>query len=64
MRDLVLRRHDNARRAISRPIGVPILIACLVSAHLADGYLVEAPFKRVVEESSSDSGLGRELAPP
>ena len=32
-------------------IGVPILIACLVSAHLAAGYLSEAPFKRLVEES-------------
>lgn len=32
-------------------IGVPILIVCLFSAHLAAGYLSEAPFKRLVEES-------------
>ena len=32
-------------------IGVPILIACLISAHLSGGYLVETPFKRLVEES-------------
>jgi hypothetical protein len=32
-------------------IGVPILIACLVSAHLAAGYFTEAPFRRLVEES-------------
>jgi hypothetical protein len=32
-------------------IGVPVLVACLVSAHLAAGYLSEAPFKRLVEES-------------
>ena len=32
-------------------IGVPILIACLVSAHFAGGYLIETPFKRLVEES-------------
>jgi hypothetical protein len=32
-------------------IGVSILIVCLVSAHLAGGYLIETPFKRLVEES-------------
>lgn len=32
-------------------IGVPILIVCLVAAHLAAGYLIETTFKRVVEES-------------
>ena len=32
-------------------IGVPILIVCLVAAHLAAGYLIETPFKRLVEES-------------
>jgi hypothetical protein len=37
------------RRSLA--IGVPILIACLVSAHLAAGYLIEIPFKRLVEES-------------
>ena len=32
-------------------IGVSILIVCLVSAHLIGGYLIETPFKRLVEES-------------
>jgi len=32
-------------------IGVPILTMCLVAAHLAAGYLIETPFKRLVEES-------------
>lgn len=32
-------------------IGVSILIVCLVSAHLAGGYLIETPFERLVEES-------------
>jgi hypothetical protein len=32
-------------------IGVTILIICLVSAHLAGGYLKESPIKRLVEES-------------
>jgi hypothetical protein len=37
------------RRSLA--IGIPILVACLVLAHLAAGYLVETPFKRLVEES-------------
>ena len=37
------------RRSLA--IGVPILIVCLFSAHLTAGYLAEAPFKRMVEES-------------
>jgi hypothetical protein len=37
------------RRSLA--IGVPILIACLGAAHLTAGYLSEAPFKRLVEES-------------
>lgn len=32
-------------------IGVSILVACLLTAHFAGGYLVETPFKRLVEES-------------
>jgi hypothetical protein len=32
-------------------IGVSILIVCLVSAHFAGGYLIETPFRRLVEES-------------
>jgi hypothetical protein len=32
-------------------IGVSILVACLSLAHLAGGYLVDTPFKRLVEES-------------
>lgn len=37
------------RRSLS--VGVTILIACLLSAHFAAGYLIEAPFRRLVEES-------------
>jgi hypothetical protein len=37
------------RRSLA--IGVPILIVCLLSAQLVAGYLAEAPFRRVVEES-------------
>ncbi|ABQ35534.1 hypothetical protein [Bradyrhizobium sp. BTAi1] len=37
------------RRSLS--VGVTILIACLLLAHLAAGYLSEAPFRRLVEES-------------
>jgi hypothetical protein len=36
---------------LSLAIGVPILVACLVSAHLASGFLTESPIKRLVEES-------------
>ena len=32
-------------------IGVSILIVCLLSAHLAAGYLSGSPFARLVEES-------------
>jgi hypothetical protein len=32
-------------------IGVIVLIACFIAAHLAGGYLIEAPLKRLVEES-------------
>jgi ABC-type spermidine/putrescine transport system permease subunit I len=37
------------RRSLA--IGVGLLIVCLVLAHLVAGYLVEAPFQRLVEES-------------
>ena len=37
------------RRSLA--IGTAILITCLVLAHLATGYLVDAPFRRLVEES-------------
>lgn len=37
------------RRSLA--IGVPILIACLVSAHLVSGILIETPFRRLAEES-------------
>jgi hypothetical protein len=37
------------RRSLT--IGVAILIVCLALAHLATGYLVDAPFQRLVEES-------------
>jgi hypothetical protein len=36
------------RRSLS--IGVVVLVACLVASHLAGG-MIEAPFKRLVEES-------------
>jgi hypothetical protein len=32
-------------------IGVTILVICLLSAHLAGGYLIESPLRRLVEES-------------
>lgn len=32
-------------------IGISILVACLLAAHLAAGYLIESPFRRLVEES-------------
>jgi hypothetical protein len=37
------------RRSLA--IGIPILVACLVSARLAAGYLIENPVQRLVEES-------------
>jgi hypothetical protein len=37
------------RRSLT--IGVLVLIVCFVAAHFAGGFLVEAPFKRLVEES-------------
>jgi hypothetical protein len=32
-------------------IGASILIVCLLSAHFAGGYLIDSPFRRLVEES-------------
>jgi hypothetical protein len=32
-------------------IGIIVLIACFVAAHFVGGFLIEAPFKRLVEES-------------
>ncbi|NVN86003.1 MAG: hypothetical protein HXX15_07915 [Rhodopseudomonas sp.] len=32
-------------------IGISILIVCLALAHLAGGYLIDSPFRRLVEES-------------
>lgn len=37
------------RRSLA--IGIPILVACFVSARLAAGYLIENPVQRLVEES-------------
>ncbi len=37
------------RRALA--IGIPILVACLLSARFVAGYLVENPVQRLVEES-------------
>lgn len=37
------------RRSLA--IGVPILVACLMSAHFAVGVFFEEPFKRLAEES-------------
>lgn len=36
---------------LSLAIGVPILVTCLISSHLASGFLTESPIKRLVEES-------------
>ncbi len=50
----VLQRDLNEHFRVGRRslgIGVPILIACLMSAHFVGGFLFEAPFKRLVEES-------------
>lgn len=32
-------------------IGIAILVVCLLAAHLAAGYLIDSPFRRLVEES-------------
>ena len=32
-------------------IGITVLIICLVSANIAGGYVIESPFRRLVEES-------------
>jgi hypothetical protein len=32
-------------------IGIIVLIGCLAAAHLAGGFLIDTPFKRLVEES-------------
>lgn len=37
------------RRSLA--IGVPILVACLLSAHLLAGFLADAQFKKILEES-------------
>ena len=37
------------RRSLA--IGVPILIGCLLAAHLVSGFLADASFKKMVEES-------------
>jgi hypothetical protein len=37
------------RRSLA--IGIPILVACFISARLAAGYLSESPVQRLVEES-------------
>jgi hypothetical protein len=36
---------------LSLGVGMPILVICLVSAHLAAGFLIESPIRRLVEES-------------
>lgn len=43
-------------------IGISILIVCLLSAHLAGGYLIGSPFGRLVEESFLILGWVRKLA--
>lgn len=50
----LLQRNLNELFRVGRrslAIGVTILVACLVSAHIVNEYLVEAPFRRLVEES-------------
>ena len=50
----MLQRDQNELFRVGRRslgIGVPILIACLISARLAAGYLIETPFNRLAEES-------------
>ena len=45
-------------------VGVTISIACLVATHVVSGYLVEFPFRRLVEESFLILGWGCELEAP
>jgi hypothetical protein len=50
----LLQRNLNELFRVGRrslAIGVTILVVCLVSAHIVNGYLVEAPVRRLVEES-------------
>ena len=50
----LLQRNLNELFRVGRrslAIGIPILLVCLVSAQIVNGYLVEAPFRRLVEES-------------
>jgi hypothetical protein len=44
------------RRSLA--IGIPILVACFISARLAAGYLSENPVLRLVEESLLILGWG------
>jgi len=50
----ILQRDLNELFRVGRRslgIGIVVLIVCLVAAHLAGGFLIEAPVKRLVEES-------------
>ena len=52
-RGIIQRDLDELFRVGRRSlgIGVCVLIVCLIAANLAGGFLIETPFKRVVEES-------------
>jgi hypothetical protein len=53
-RAVVIQRELNELFRVGRrslAIGASILVACLLLAHLAAGYLVETAFKRLAEES-------------
>jgi hypothetical protein len=50
----ILQRDLNELFRVGRRslgIGIFVLVVCLIAAHLAGGLLIEAPFKRLVEES-------------
>jgi hypothetical protein len=50
----LLQRNLNELFRVGRrslAIGIAILLVCLVSAHIVSSYIVEAPFRRLVEES-------------
>ena len=50
----ILQRDLNELFRVGRRslgIGICVLIACLIAAHLAGGFFIETPFNRLVEES-------------
>jgi hypothetical protein len=46
----------------SLAVGLPILVACLLAAHLMAGFLADAPFRKNGGRKLPDTGIGRQLA--